>query len=556
MRDVRANAEWQGELGGRRLPAEETLRLLVQNVQDVIYRYRLRPSRGFDFISPSVEHLLGCPPEACYADPDILLSRVHPDDRRVLLSLFDGELAEDMALVMRFYASDGSLVWTEQRISYVREHEGVVAVDGVIRNITRRKEMEIALQGALQALQDRNSDLLFLNRLGHALSATLDSQQVVERMLMEVTGKIGAEGGSVWLWDDSQPGWLVCRSAYNQGQLRTPVNLRLGPGQGVAGWVAFHGRSTVVHSTAEDPRFTSAIDGQTGVRTRSLLAVPLRLRDRVIGVLELINKTHGEFDAHDQELVETLAASAAIAIDNARLVESLHRQTEELKARNEELDAFAHTVAHDLQNPLALVVGFADALCKSFREMPEEEVEHHLSTILQSAQKMSRIITELLLLAEVREAGIVLERLDMESIVADALLRLRPEIEKTQAEVMLPARWPTALGHPQWVEEVWFNYLSNGLKYGGRPPRLVLGAKPLPDGYICFWVEDNGAGVPPEERDRIFETFSRLESRGIAGHGLGLSIVRRIMHRLGGQAYVEDGEQGGSRFCFVLPGAE
>jgi signal transduction histidine kinase len=119
-------------------------------------------------------------------------------------------------------------------------------------------------------------------------------------------------------------------------------------------------------------------------------------------------------------------------------------------------------------------------------------------------------------------------------------------------EIVLPDAWPVALGHGPWIEEVWANYLSNAMKYGGKPPRLELGAETTGDN-VRFWVTDNGPGLTPEQQSRLFVPFIRLHQVRATGQGLGLSIVRRIMEKLGGEAWVE-GEFGkGSRFGFTLP---
>ena len=182
---------------------------------------------------------------------------------------------------------------------------------------------------------------------------------------------------------------------------------------------------------------------------------------------------------------------------------------------------------------------------------------------------MGNIIDELLLLAGVRRTGVVTEPLDMAGIVAEARLRLAHLIRDTQADIILQgaSAWPVARGYGPWVEEVWVNYLGNALKYGGQPPRVELGADPFStppksrgkeEGLVRFWVRDNGQGITPEDQARLFTPFTRLDQARAKGHGLGLSIVRRIVEKLGGQVGVEsDGVPGqGSTFFFTLPGAE
>ena len=137
----------------------------------------------------------------------------------------------------------------------------------------------------------------------------------------------------------------------------------------------------------------------------------------------------------------------------------------------------------------------------------------------------------------------------------EALHRTGPLIEEDQPEIILPDFWPEALGYELWIEEVWVNYISNALKYGGRPPRLVLGAETQPEGMVRFWIEDNGPGLTPEEQERLFVPFTRLEQAQIKGYGLGLSIVRRIVEKLDGEVGVESaGVPGqGCVFYFTLP---
>ena len=118
----------------------------------------------------------------------------------------------------------------------------------------------------------------------------------------------------------------------------------------------------------------------------------------------------------------------------------------------------------------------------------------------------------------------------------------------------MPDDWPSALGYAPWIEEVWINYISNAIKYGGQPPRVELGAEKQADNTVRFWVRDNGPGLSPEDQARLFTPFEQLQVRA-KGHGLGLSIVQRILEKMDGQVGVESEEGKGSLFYFVLAGA-
>jgi two-component system, sensor histidine kinase and response regulator len=233
--------------------------------------------------------------------------------------------------------------------------------------------------------------------------------------------------------------------------------------------------------------------------------------------------------------------------------EVLHNHTIELKARNEELNSFAHTVAHDLKNPLSPIIGFSQLLRDYYKSLSEEDLKAHLTTISNNSMKMNNIINELLLLASVREQEIQKETLDMGEIIKETMDRLSFMINDYKAEFTYPTEWIPCLGYGPWVEEVWANYLSNALKYGGLPPKIEFGCEMMDIYTVKYWIKDNGAGLTPEEQKKLFAPFTQLSQVRAKGHGLGLSIVHRIMEKLNGKVGVFCPTEGGSIFYFTLP---
>ncbi len=227
---------------------------------------------------------------------------------------------------------------------------------------------------------------------------------------------------------------------------------------------------------------------------------------------------------------------------------------QEMAEHISELDAFAHTVAHDLKNPLGRIITGLDLLQEMAMPLLDGQMQEILGISIGGSRQLVQIIDELLLLASVRQNdNIPLSVLDMGAIVKAAQERLEHIIEERRGEIILPDSWPTAVGYAPWIEEVWANYLSNGLKYGGKPPRLELGGEILADGNIRFWVRDNGTGLSAEDQAKLFQIFSRVHPQSIQGHGLGLSIVGRIIKRLGGKVGVTSEPGHGSLFFFTLP---
>ena len=235
--------------------------------------------------------------------------------------------------------------------------------------------------------------------------------------------------------------------------------------------------------------------------------------------------------------------------------EELQQRNLELQQRNEELDAFAHTVAHDLQQPLGIIMGYSYLLNDELTPPNDPERAEWTRTIHGVALTMGEIIKELLLLAQVRKSDVQVERLDMAVAVSEAILLLADTIKDSGAEITMPEAeaWPAAVGYAPWVMQVWLNYISKAMKYGGHPPRVELGATVQPGRTVRFWARDKGPGLSPEAQAQLFTPFTRLSVSGEKGHGLGLSIVKRIVDKLGGEVGVESEPGQGSVFYFTLP---
>lgn len=324
-------------------------------------------------------------------------------------------------------------------------------------------------------------------------------------------------------------------------------------------------------AVANDPPALILLDimmpGIDGYEVCRQLKADERTRDIPVIFISALDATEDKVKAFETGGVDYISKPFQTAEVRARvqahlrlraLQRDLKREIAERDKLIAELDAFAHTVAHDLKTPLTSIIGYAQVLEQAHESLSETQLHTYLQTIAQRGRDMSNIIDELLLLAGVRKMEQVkMEALDMGTIVAKTQRRLSDMIEEYQAEIVLPDAWPTAIGYGPWIEEVWANYISNAIKYGGRPPLVELGATEDAEGMVRFWVRDNGAGLAPDEQERLFTPFTRLSQAQVSakGHGLGLSIVRRIVEKLGKQVGVEGDVGKGSTFFFTLPAA-
>ena len=268
---------------------------------------------------------------------------------------------------------------------------------------------------------------------------------------------------------------------------------------------------------------------------------PLRRHFRIL----VVSPARGEFATIFEDISAAKEMEAALTASN-----------EALKARNEELDAYAHTVAHDLKNPVAAILGFAEHLGEGLDSMPESERRESLEAITRSAQKMQAIIDALLLLGEARRSDVPISA-------------ARPGPHHGRMPERPRARGETSRGRGPPPAKL---AVGSGLRAVGRagphelrqqraevrrpaPASRARGGGRETKGHVRFWVRDNGRGLTPEEIGRTFAPFTRLSVEDVTGHGLGLSIVRRLVERMGGEVAVEsEGRPGaGCTFSFTLP---
>ncbi len=442
----------------------------------------------------------------------------------------------------------------------------VTARTQTLKEINFQLQREIIeRQNAEEEAQRYAQTLAYLHQIVRQLTETLDQQQIAAQLAQNGLNVLGTETLSVWLREElSGEERLMCWSAAERDHTlphNSPLHTCLRDAPNIAWDVIRKEQSVVINDVPNDPYYHIRSEEQNAAPLRSLLIVPLRVQDTTLGVLWMANKRAGNFTKTDLTLAETLAAAAAIAIDNARLVTELRDYAVDLESHIAELDAFARSVAHDLKNPLAILILRSTVLEEEWEHIDPEEVYTGLQQITLTGYKLTNIIDALLLLTLLRRTEqIEILKLDMQTIVAEAKDRLRHEINQIGVCIHQPAVWPEVWGHATLIENIWFNYLSNALKYGGQPadgipPSIQLGFDPPAedDDLVRFWVRDNGIGMKPEAQSRLFTEFTRLEPKRGHGHGLGLSIVRRIAEKLGGEIGVESAPGEGSTFWFTLP---
>jgi signal transduction histidine kinase len=243
-------------------------------------------------------------------------------------------------------------------------------------------------------------------------------------------------------------------------------------------------------------------------------------------------------------------------IERQRSEAQLRSYTQELEMVNAELDAYGHTVAHDLKDPLNIILGFVAIM--QMESDPESENALHLERIMSAGYTMTAMIEQLLHLAALRNAKAEMEFVDVNMLLHSVMGRLEQKVAATKTRLIMEGQLEPVMGHGPWIAEVFANLIANAVNYAdnNKADHYVKVTSRRRGDMVLFEVEDNGIGIRQADLDRLFKAFSRLDAvKASRGTGLGLSIARRIVSRLGGEMGVESIYGEGSTFWFTLPAA-
>ncbi|MBN1311641.1 MAG: PAS domain S-box protein [Anaerolineae bacterium] len=521
---------------------EERFRRIVEEISDSVVT--VGQDGQFLYLNPAAVRLTGYTVDELFSMT--FTDLIAPEWQEQLWSFYQRQFenqVHETLLEFAIIAKSGEEKWVEQTATLVTEGDNVMGFQGIVRDISARKNAEIAEfeQRALaEALRDTAA----------ALNSTLKLDEVLDRILDSVQYAAPHDGANIMLVEAGTAHVLRSLKRGDQGPERDiPSDAFSVETVPHLSQMIESKRPLAIPDTQADPCWGELTDISWA---RSYAGAPIRLEDEVIGFLDLFSARAGTFGQVHADRLQAFADQAAIAIKNAQL----YGQLEE---RNAELDAFGHTVAHDLRGPLTNLIGYAEMLDVLCEEGIPPQALTCVQTIGSSALKMDQIISSLLLLATLRNAAESIAEVDMEPVARAAAERFREQIDQRGIKIDIMSDLPRALGHGPWLEEVFANLVDNAIKYIGKQnesPHIIIRGFAQDDNMARYEVSDNGLGIKPEDRDRLFEMFSRFHKAEGRGLGLGLSIIKRIIGKLNGTLGVESTLGEGSTFWFTLPAAK
>ncbi len=388
--------------------------------------------------------------------------------------------------------------------------------------------------------QERLTSYQRLLVLNQVLASTLDLLALLDLIVNAARDLTRTEATSILLLD-AKTGQLYFEAV--TGSKSEEIKRIVVPPDSVAGWVAREGRVQIINDVSKDKRFFSKSDESTGFQTRSLIAMPLKVKDRVIGVLEAMNRTDDTpFADDDVELLTTLSAQAAIAIENARLFQQSDLISE---------------MVHELRTPLTSIVAYSELMLR--RDIPAEQARGFIDTIYQEALQLSSMTNSFLELSRLQSGRTRFQmiKFDLNDLVMDVAQLLKPQADERNLtfHAALPDEPAWVVADRDRIRQVLVNLSSNAVKYNRPNGSVVIMVEPRPErGLVWVEVRDSGRGIPEKDLPRIFDKFFRVaDSEGYAtGTGLGLSIVKQIIEAHGGKIEVQSQVDVGTAFAFTL----
>jgi PAS domain S-box-containing protein len=554
--------------------SEARFRTLVENSSDIIAV--IDAGGCVTYHSPAADRLFE--PSALRSIDDLLMRYVHPEDLSRLLETFRGIQTQYGAKYsfpeFRVRGKDG--LW--HALSVVATNLlGDPAVNGIVVNahdVTLQCEAREMLEHLFVTEQRHARELAALHTAFRTMTASLELKQVLAATIAELKRLIDAEGASVLL----RTGRELEFAAVSGPGTEVLIGQRMPIEAGIAGATLNSKTATLVADARNDQRFFNSIDRRTSLTTRSLIAVPMIVDEVAIGVMEAINKSTGEFDAHDLDLMQAMASSAAIAIENARMYEAQRDYTRRLQAaqpqliQTEKMAALGRltaSMAHEINNPLQVVQGclslVQDALdAHNHIDVPvRDAMKQDLSTAMHEVERLAALVQHLHhfyqpVRTSVKSSDVhdlierVLELIEQQIIANHITVKLVLELERVRprprvaanADLLMQALLNLVLGAIDSMPDGGQLIIRTALDNHLAPTSVSAESR------ICIDISDSGAAIPAALLPYVFEPFHAVRPND---SGLSLSICYELITSLGGEVTVTSQAGLGTTFTLWLP---
>ena len=407
----------------------------------------------------------------------------------------------------------------------------------------------------LERLQKKVTILSRLAEVSMVLNSTLELDMLLAYLMDAAAEITDAEAASVLLWHP------VKRELYFAATTTSSANFNLinqpVPLDSIAGTVMREQRIIEVADATQDPRHYAKMDEQNAFRTHSILGVPMTVKEKPIGVLEVLNKRELPWTGDDYYYMAALASQAAVAIESAQLVQALQAANDELNELDKLKNDFIAIASHELRTPLGVILGYTSYL----QQLSDSNISEQITKVLNSALQLRHIIEDLTNLRYLKqtEKDLHRETLALSGLLHDVqndMLTLCDAKGHT-LEVEIPAGDAQVYIDLIRVTMALTNVVNNAIRFTPHGGRIVIAAEVHNGEEVWLSIRDNGIGLEPGQLDRIFDEFYQVEdhmTRRYNGLGVGLSITRAVIEAHGGRIWATSpGLNQGTVITMTLP---
>lgn len=412
-----------------------------------------------------------------------------------------------------------------------------------------------------QELERRVHDLTVLQEVSSAISSEPVWEKTLKKVITTTTQSFDADLCALLLFDEKNNELVTQQGAhFTGGDEAVILRINAEDQNSLSAQVFRSGEPFLSPDASLDPRIKSQTARLWDVR--SMIIVPLRAENRVIGVLRIGRHKANCYTKDHLKLAALIAHQAAIIIGNAQLYESLREAKSELEKLNQIKNEFISMVSHELRTPLTAVKGFVKVVLSGDAGKINAQQEKFLQIADQSIDRLTILITDLLDISRI-ESGqlkLTLAPVDPRELIASVVTNMRAEASQKKIKITtyIPEKFPLIMSDRQRLTQVFDNLILNSIKFTPPGGMITVSASDRGD-FALFSVADTGIGIDKKEQQRIFEKFYQVDSgttRAGTGTGLGLAIVKSIIEMQGGQIWVESEPNKGANFQFVIPRAK
>jgi signal transduction histidine kinase len=408
--------------------------------------------------------------------------------------------------------------------------------------------------GQLKPLEGQGTLLLRLVELSVTLNSTLDIDALLKLITSTATELLDCEAASILLYDEKSPRLYFAAATGSDpaklSEIPVPID------NSIAGTIFRTSQPMIINQVQQDPRHYQIVADHVKVKIHSLLGVPMPIKDRTVGVLEAVNKRSGDFTESDAATLSVIAAHAAIAINNARLLRATKLALEKVKETNQIKSNFLSLASHELRTPLGIIIGYATFLQEGSSGVQTE----HANQVLNAAEQMRSLLDQMsnLTLLQTDEMDMKEMKISMQDILHFAIDEVKYSASRRDLELVadLPENPIYISVDPQKTILAFANLLNNAIRFSNDGGKIVIGAvQENKQALAC--VKDEGKGIPADKLKKIFEEFYQIEppnTRSYGGLGIGLTIAKGLIETQDGRIWAEsDGLGKGATFKVTFP---